>query len=522
MPATLPRPIALVLAALAGLGADLAFAPRTWWWMAILAVGALHLALRGQRPGFAYLAATAFGLTFMLRHLSWAVDAVGGGEWLPWVALSVLEALILGLYGPLRAWAVRALGAAKRPFVGALLAAVAWVGVEVVRANAPFGGLPWGVLAHSQVDGPLVAFARWGGEPLVSALVVLTGVVLAEGVSAASRIRFVRGARLLATGGVVLLVGLLLPLPTDAESGTLTVGAVQVHVPNDGITNREEARQVTADHADLTEELVAGRDDLDLVLWAESSADVDPRTDDDVAASVERAAGAAGVPIVLGTQEYVEGEDGVRNRYNQLVVWEDGEGPVGEPYSKQHPVPFGEYMPYRSFFRMFSAAVDRVSTDMLPGEEPGLVEVPVERLGRDVPIAVGICFEVGYEAIVAEGVELGGELILIPTNNATHGDTAVSAHQLAMTRFRAVEFGRSAVQVGRTGVSGVVAPDGRLVGSTDLFDVTTYTGEDLPLRTDLSPAVRTAGPAGIGAALATAGLGIAGIVRGRLGARDRS
>ncbi|MGC5627261.1 apolipoprotein N-acyltransferase [Georgenia sp. Z1344] len=522
MPATLPRPLALALAAVAGLAADLAFAPRTWWWMAILAVGALHLALRGHRPGFAYLAASAFGIVFMLRHLSWAVEAVGGGEWLPWVALSILEGLILGLYGPLRAWAIRALGAQKRPLIAALLASLAWVGVEVVRSNVPFGGLPWGVLAHSQVDGPLVAFARFGGEPLVSALVVLVAVLLAEGISATTRLRPFRGARLVATAGVALLVGLLLPLPTGPQSGTLSVGAVQVHVPNGGLTNSDEARQVTADHADLTEELVAEHPRLDLVLWAESSADVDPRTDPDVAASVDRAADAAGVPVILGTQEYIESDDGSRNRYNQVIVWEPGEGPVGEAYSKQHPVPFGEYMPYRSFFRFFSPAVDRVTTDMLPGDRPGLVEVDVERLGRTVPIATAICFEVGYEAILAEGVDLGGELILVPTNNATHGDTAVSAHQLAMTRFRAVEFGRSAVQVGRTGVSGVVAPDGELLVRTDLFDVTTYTGEDLPLRTEITPAVRVARPAGLIAVLATAGLGVAGIVRGRLTAPARS
>ncbi|MGC5616872.1 apolipoprotein N-acyltransferase [Georgenia sp. Z1491] len=522
MPATLPRPIALVLAVAAGLAADLAFAPRTWWWLAILAVGALHLALRGHSARFAYLVAAGFGLAFMLRHLSWAVQAVGGGEWLPWVALSILEALILALYGPLRAWAVTALGASRRPLIGALLAALAWVGVEVVRSNVPFGGLPWGVLAHSQVDGPLVSLARLGGEPLVSALVVLTGVLLAEGVSATSRLRPFRGVRLVATGGVVLLVGLILPLPTGAQSGTLSVGAVQVHVPGGGLTTSAEARQVTADHADLTEELVSGEPDLDLVLWAESAADVDPRTDEDVAASVERAAQAAGVPVLLGTQRYVDDGDGGRNRYNELVVWEAGQGPVGQAYAKQHPVPFGEYMPYRNFFRFFSPAVDRVTTDMLPGDRPGLVEVGVERLGRQVPLAVGICFEVGYEAIIAEGVALGGEMIVIPTNNATHGDTAVSAHQLAMTRFRAVEFGRSAVQVGRTGVSGVVAPDGELLERTDLFEVTTYTGEDLPLRTEITPAVRVARPAGLVAVLVTAGLGVAGIVRGRLTAPARS
>jgi apolipoprotein N-acyltransferase len=90
-----------------------------------------------------------------------------------------------------------------------------------------------------------------------------------------------------------------------------------------------------------------------------------------------------------------------------------------------------------------------------------------------------------------------------------------------MTRFRAVELSRAAVQVGRTGASGVVAPDGELLSSTDLFEVTTYAATDLPLRTDTTPAMRVAGPAALMSMLATAGLGIAGIVKGRLTAPAR-
>jgi apolipoprotein N-acyltransferase len=520
VPARLPRPLALVVAGLAGFVADLAFAPRGWWWAAILAIAVLHLAIRNQRTGFSFLVAATFGWVFMLRHLAWAVDAVGGGEVVPWIALSVLEGALLGLFGPLRSWAIGLLGLARRPFLGSLVASVVWVGVETLRSTFPFGGLPWGTLAFSQVDGPLLAFARYGGEPLVTGLVVVAGILVAEAASATTRLRPFRGIRLAATVVVIGLVGLLIPLPTAAQSGTVSVGGVQAYVPNDGLTSAAEARTVTADHALLTEQLLAEHPDLDTVLWAESAADVDPREDETVAASLDQAT-SLGVPVVFGTQRYLTDEDGTRNRYNEVLVWEPGVGPVGEAYAKQHPVPFGEYMPFRSFFRMFSPAVDRVSVDMLPGAEPAVVDVPVERLGRDVPFAVGICFEVAYSGIIREGVELGGELIYVPTNNATHGDTAVSFHQLAMTRFRAVELSRAAVQVGRTGASGVVAPDGELLSSTDLFEVTTYAATDLPLRTDTTPAMRVAGPAALMSMLATAGLGIAGIVKGRLTAPAR-
>lgn len=63
----------------------------------------------------------------------------------------------------------------------------------------------------------------------------------------------------------------------------------------------------------------------------------------------------------MGTQEYVDG-----GRYNDVLVIEPHVG-VTDRYSKQHPVPFGEYVPYRDFFRNFTPTVDLVGTDMLAG-----------------------------------------------------------------------------------------------------------------------------------------------------------
>ena len=40
-------------------------------------------------------------------------------------------------------------------------------------------------------------------------------------------------------------------------------------------------------------------------------------------------------------------------------------------YVKRHPVPFGEYIPVRAFFRIFTAMVDLVARDFVAGDEIG-------------------------------------------------------------------------------------------------------------------------------------------------------
>jgi len=287
----------------------------------------------------------------------------------------------------------------------------------------------------------------------------------------------------------VLLAGApgRLPLTAGPENGSLLVGAVQGNVPQQGADWAEQARDVTANHAQGTERLAAtaGRRKLDLVVWPESAADIDPRTDLAQASTVDRAAAAVGAPLLLGTQRFPKGQD---IRYNEIITWTAGAG-VGDTYAKQHPVPFGEYVPFRSFFRQLTPLVDRVATDMAAGGDPAVIDVRIDALGRDVRLVTGICFEVAYADLIREGVLDGAELIVIPTNNASFGRTPESTQQLAMSRFRAVEHGRSTVQVSTVGVSAMITPDGTVVARTGLFTDQELIAS-LPLRTVLTPAAR--------------------------------
>jgi apolipoprotein N-acyltransferase len=100
-----------------------------------------------------------------------------------------------------------------------------------------------------------------------------------------------------------------------------------------------------------------------------------------------------------------------------------------------------------------------------------------------------ICFEVAYDGVVRDAVRGGGRLLVVQTNNATFGRSGETLQQLAMGRLRAVEHGRAVVVAATSGVSAVIAPDGRLVERTGVFtrDVLVQT---VPLRDASTPATR--------------------------------
>lgn len=447
--------------------------------MAILGMALLLIAVNRASARWSFVIGTVWGLGFFLPHLYWAHAAVGP---VPWVGLSLVSSMLVGAGMAIWAWARQFGFIANRLWLRAPVFGAVWASMEALRHYWPFGGFPWGRLAFSQVDGPLVHLASIGGAPLVSAVVATSGFLTATVVLGSRSGRLF--SRISAAASVIVIVGVsyLIPVPTAPQSGTLAVGAVQGNVQNPGLQAFAQRIQVLTNHVEGTEalaEAVGEHQPLDIVLWPENSSDINPRASQDAADLVNRAAEAVGVPLLIGTDQRTDG-----TRYNDMVWWEAGQGARGS-YSKQVPAAFAEYIPMRDVARWFSDAVDLVGTDMSAGQEPGIMEIPIERMDRTVSFGIAICFEVAYDWVLQEAANLGAEILVVPTNNATFGLTAESEQQLAMTRFRAVEHGRSAVQISTVGVSAIILPNGDLVDSAKLFTADQLYAS-VPLRTDIT------------------------------------
>jgi apolipoprotein N-acyltransferase len=516
-PRPLPLPVALLAAAAAGGALLLAFPPYHQWWLAPVGVAALAVAVHRRRaPAGAGLGALS-GLVLFVPLLSWTNVDVGS---LPWLLLAALQAGYLALLGAAAAYASPV--ADRWRWSWPLLTALAWVGQEALRSRTPFGGFPWGRLAFSQADSPLLPLAGLGGAPLVSFAVALAGGLLA---AAAWRrwwpLRWVRLAGaggLVAAGAVVLLSGLAVPPPPPPAGPVVTVAVVQGNVPRLGLEFNAQRRAVLDNHVNATLELAdqvaAGRQPPpELVIWPENSSDIDPLANPDAADRISQAADAVGAPILVGAILHGPGEDEVRN---VGLVWQPGTGP-GEVYAKRHPVPFAEYLPLEPVVyplgRAITAEIDRVA-GFTPGDRPGVLTMGPVRIGNV------ICFEVAYDGLVRDTVTGGAQLLVVQTNNATFNE-AEARQQLAMVRLRAVEHTRASLMASTVGISGFVAPDGRVSPATGFFtrDILVRTLTVTDHRT-VATAVGSWPELGLAAgALAT--LGAAHLLRRRTGTIER-
>ena len=76
--------------------------------------------------------------------------------------------------------------------------------------------------------------------------------------------------------------------------------------------------------------------------------------------------------------------------------------------------PFGEYLPWREFFALFSSYADRAG-NFVPGPGPGAVDMAGVRVG------IAICWEIAFDDLVADSVAAGAQVLAVPSNNATFG-----------------------------------------------------------------------------------------------------
>jgi apolipoprotein N-acyltransferase len=162
--------------------------------------------------------------------------------------------------------------------------------------------------------------------------------------------------------------------------------------------------------------------------------------------------------------------------FNQNLLYTP-DGRLAGTYSKEHLVPFGEYVPFRSLVD-WTGIVDRIPYDYTPGKTRTIFRVKGHRL------ATVICFESAFGPLVRDFVHRGAEVVVVSTNNRSYRRSGNSAQHIAQTQMRAAETGRPFVQASISGISAVIDAHGNVRDTTKLFrqavvtdTVTTTTGE---------------------------------------------
>jgi len=392
-----------------------------------------------------------FGIGWFLPALSWMWFLTTPG----YIVAVLMYASLHGL-----ASVVVVRGSNNRSFV--FLSPATHILIEVGRMCFPFGGVPLATLGISQVSGPLHRTAAVGGVILLSWLTWQIGALLAR---RPSDIQIGNSHRTILKAICLILLVAGYVAPNGSSTGrSLHVVAVQGGGPQGTRAINSDPRQVVERHLRASRLIKPDAENpIDLVVWPENVIDV---LDFESSAELQEVTAQA---LRLNSAFSVGITEDVNQQHftnAQVIVTPDGH--VVDRYDKVRRVPFGEYMPMRSFLASLGAPVNQVPRDALAGAGPAYLDVPTA--SGNERISVVISWEVFFGGRAREGIKEGSGLIINPTNGSSYTWTVLQSQQIASSRLRAMETGRWVVQVSPTGFSAFVDPSGTVHQRTSISE----------------------------------------------------
>ncbi len=433
-----------------------AYAPFSFWPLSILSLAVLYFLIRHETPRRAFRLAALYALPYFGIGVSWIYNSVHDfGDAAPpaAVGMTVLLVLILILF-PGAAAAVHARLRTRSWLLNTATFASAWTIAELLRGWL-FGGFPWLLIGYSHPDSVFRAFAPYVGVYGVSWVVVFFASLLVV---------------ILFTGdkghenpprGKLLRLGLLLPLlalpiggwlllsieHSTAKDTSLRFRLVQGNIPQELKFSRERLISSLETYMRLSNDQSEG---VDIIVWPETAIPTSFKNVEKVIDPFAESLREQGTEVLSGGF-HREGDD-VYNAVRQL----GGERAL---YTKQHLVPFGEYVPFRLVFDFVSQFVIIPSSDMSRGSGPAnLLNIKGENIG------LSICYEDVFGEEMALSFPGAGVLVNV-SNDAWFGEKIAPYQHQQIARMRAIEFERPLMRITNTGVSSAINYRGEILQS---------------------------------------------------------
>ena len=462
-------------AIIAGLLYFLSFPPYDFWYLIFPALYLFYYSLLSSKKSFLsgfIFGCVAYGVILL------GIQSIGLEAWIP---LTFLMGLMYGVFSKLFSY----LNTKSGNNFYVLLAALAVF--DLIRAYFPFGGFPWGfpstVLLTGPIDSPLffevpLTFRNFG--PTGSSLLLQSlPLVIALGIFSKSKPK-----NYLKDYSIFLLIIFTIFISnyvvndyqyTQLETSELNITIVQGNSPCPGAKNRcsNERQKIYDSHLAQTQSLEGN---FDLVVWPESSTGfnndpgVHSRVQNDVSTQALR----------LDSYFLIGGDRPVQKEYfENYGIFINREGEIVDQYLKQHPVPFGEYIPFRKYLDWIPPLA-LVPRDMIRGDGQKIFMV------NDTKISTVISFEGSFQRYIRNSVVDGAELVVILTNQASYGESGMSDQFILMSRANAISNDRPIVHAAITGKSAFINHNGKVISKTELFETTTL-NEKLEVRQTETP-----------------------------------
>ena len=463
----------LIKALFAGILYFLSFPPFDYWYLIFPAIYYFYSSIiqveKVFMKGFIF-GSIAYGV------ILFGIQSIGYEAWIP---LTILMGLLYGLFSKLFSF----IGTRTDNNLFALIGVIS--GFGLLRSYFPFGGFPWGYSSTVLLTGyqdniffylvPQIfkTFGPIGYSLLIESLILFLYLFISNRNKSGNELKSL----------AVLLTFIIIPLvfsitsTADSVVKEIQVSIIQGNSPCPGAKNKceNERQRIYDNHLLLTKSLDSEQGFKDtetarLILWAESSSGFgnDPKKNTETLKEITTEAQRLDAAFLIGGDR-----PSSPGEFENYGIFIDERGEISGEYLKQHPVPFGEYIPFRKYLDWIPP-LSLVPRDMVRGTQQQVFMTNK----NEIKISPVISFEGSFDRYIRRSVVQGAEVVVILTNQASYGESGMSDQFILMSRANAISNNRDIAHAAITGKSAFISGiDGDIYSSSGLFTDAVLTDE---------------------------------------------
>lgn len=344
-----------------------------------------------------------------------------------------------------------------------LFASVATL-TELAR-SVMLSGFPWLLIGYSQTETAFNGLATVFGVYGLSLLTFLSGAMIICVIKTQQQYR--KPIRLMFIASVASLWIAAAALGeinwTEQTGKTRSTSMVQANISQHQKWDRKFLNSTLNLYKDLTEkELQSGH----LTIWPEAAIPMYQDHAQDFLNQLSYKANNANSAILIGIPTR-ESQDNSFIARNSLVAI----GKANGAYHKRHLVPFGEYVPFQSFFGSLMRVFNLPLSSMRAGSD---TQAPLKIFDwQSLPL---ICYEIVFPSMTAKAAKQSDVLITV-SNDSWFGQSIGPIQHLQMAQMRALENGRYLLRSTGSGVTAIIQSDGTVAKTVPQFEQAVLQGE---------------------------------------------
>lgn len=243
----------------------------------------------------------------------------------------------------------------------------------------------------------------------------------------------------------------------DKDFSTTTLRFVQPSIPQSMKWNKSALEDNLYQYIALSQS--EGLDNVDFVLWGETASAFALDIENYYLQEITRAVPEKGY-LITGLVRYHFENDYYQPMNSMFVI--NKQGNIENYYDKTHLVPFGEYIPFRSFLPKWVRPVTNTIANFRPGTGHKKISL------QDYPsFGALICYEIIFPGETVDKGQKPDWLVNL-TNDGWYGNSSGPYQHLVATRLRAVEEGITIARIANSGISALISKTGNILISLPL------------------------------------------------------